>query len=314
MFAFRGSVPDLKYRLAAFEWFEARRSEYGDVLPWSLLKKGFQFEGETVHVVSQQGIFKPRQLELPLSLRTAPDGPYDDKWAPDGSIRYAYRGTDPTHRENVAMRRLMNGRVPVIYLFGIVPGRYVPAWPAYIVEDHPAKLQVSVQVDAMDQIRLLDGSSGGEGALSTAEGDDARRTYVTAQVRRRVHQRTFRERVLAAYKSQCALCRFRHEELLDAAHITPDSVDDGEPVVSNGLALCKLHHAAFDRHFLGIRPDFRVEVRPDLLRESDGPTLLHGIQGMHDKRILLPRRKEAQPDPERLYRRFLEFRDRARAS
>lgn len=94
----------------------------------------------------------------------------------------------------------------------------------------------------------------------------------------------------------------------------PESLDDGEPIVSNGLALCKLHHAAFDRHFLGIRPDFTVEVRPDLLRESDGPTLLHGIQGMHDTTILVPRRRDAQPDPERLHRRFQEFRERMKAS
>ena len=40
-----------------------------------------------------------------------------------------------------------------------------------------------------------------------------------------------------------ALCRLRHQELLDAAHITPDGDAEGEPVISNGVALCKLHHA-----------------------------------------------------------------------
>ena len=43
---------------------------------------------------------------------------------------------------------------------------------------------------------------------------------------------------------RCALCRLRHQELLDAAHITPDSEAEGEPLVSNGVVLCKLHHAA----------------------------------------------------------------------
>ena len=32
----------------------------------------------------------------------------------------------------------------------------------------------------------------------------------------------------------------------------------------NGLSLCKLHHAAFDRHILGITPTLRVEVTPGL--------------------------------------------------
>ncbi|MEX1256760.1 MAG: HNH endonuclease [Gemmatimonadota bacterium] len=43
----------------------------------------------------------------------------------------------------------------------------------------------------------------------------------------------------------------------------------GVPTVPNGLSLRKLHHAAFDRHFLGIRPDHRILIRPDLLGEKD---------------------------------------------
>jgi len=41
--------------------------------------------------------------------------------------------------------------------------------------------------------------------------------------------------------------------------------------VPNGLALCKIHHAAFDMNILGIRPDHVVEIRTDVLEERDGP-------------------------------------------
>jgi len=34
-----------------------------------------------------------------------------------------------------------------------------------------------------------------------------------------------------------------------------------------------LHHAAFDAHMLGIRPDYVIEIREDVLDEKDGPTL-----------------------------------------
>ena len=77
------------------------------------------------------------------------------------------------------------------------------------------------------------------------ENSSGRRRYITSEYRVRLHQAAFRERVLDAYQDQCSLCRLRHRELLDAAHIIPDSDPDGEPVVPNGLALCKLHHAAF---------------------------------------------------------------------
>jgi putative restriction endonuclease len=131
--------------------------------------------------------------------------------------------------------------------------------------------------------------------------------YVTATFRRRLHQVAFRERVIRAYQDRCALCRLRHHELLDAAHITPDRELEGEPIVSNGLALCKLHHAAFDSFFFVIRPDYVIQVRQSILDESDGPMLVVGLQQIHGQTIHLPRRLEDQPDPRRLERRFEEF-------
>src|SRR5437667_7053053 len=47
----------------------------------------------------------------------------------------------------------------------------------------------------------------------------------------------FRERALMAYRQSCAICRLRHKELLDSAHILPDLHPLSEPVVSNGLSL-----------------------------------------------------------------------------
>jgi putative restriction endonuclease len=130
---------------------------------------------------------------------------------------------------------------------------------------------------------------------------------VTRTIRQRLHQVVFRERVIRAYQERCALCSLRHLELLDAAHITPDSDPEGEPIVSNGVSLCKLHHAAFDRLFFAIRPDYLIEVRPSILAEHDGPMLVVGLQQIHEKRISLPRRAGDLPDPERLARRYQEF-------
>ena len=117
--------------------------------------------------------------------------------------------------------------------------------------------------------------------------------------------------MLRAYAERCALCRLRHQELLDAAHITPDSDAEGEPVVSNGAALCKLHHAAFDRFFFAIRPDYVIEVRPSVLAESDGPMLVVGLQQIHGQQIHLPRRPIDLPDRVRLARRYEQFRQAA---
>jgi putative restriction endonuclease len=299
------SSVDARVRLAAFDFLVRQTAATDGILPRSLLAQGFLFEGLRVPLLGPQGIFKPAVLsEIPLSITTVPtvEGqprPYDDAWDSDGLIRYRYRGDDPSHRDNVGLRRAMARRTPLIYLHGIVPGEYMPVWPVYVVGDDPMALTFNIQVE--------------EAAMPLASSDDrliaeARRRYVTTTTLHRLHQQGFRLRVLRAYQERCAICRLRHRALLDAAHILPDSHPGGEPVVSNGLALCSLHHAAFDHHIIGVRPDMTVDVRADVLRETDGPMLVYGLQGFHRSRLLVPRGAHARPNPLFLEERYELFR------
>jgi putative restriction endonuclease len=135
-----------------------------------------------------------------------------------------------------------------------------------------------------------------------------RRKYLTTLVEQRAHQQSFRIRVLAAYHSQCCLCKLNHSELLDAAHIIPDNEPMGDPIVPNGLTLCKIHHSALDVNIIGISPDYTIHIREDVLAEIDGPMLKHGLQDLDNRKIILPVSKRDYPDRERLawrYERFL---------
>lgn len=307
-------IDDKRVRLAAFRWLEEQVAVHGDVLPRTLLQHGFEIDGERVALISQPGIFKPKVLaEVPLSITTTVHGPYDDQMSPDGLMLYRYRGTNPEHADNAGLRKAMFEGTPLVYFHGVVPGKYVAIWPVFVVGDDRDGLMFSVAVDDHVYIDAYARATS-DGTVAAEPGDAGRRKYVTSLVRQRLHQRGFRERVLEAYKRQCALCRLRHAELLDAAHIIPDGEPGGEPVVENGIALCKLHHAAFDGFFLGIRPDYVVEVRGDILEEQDGPMLLHGLQELHGSKILLPRSSKRRPSQDRLevrYDRFLEVgRDR----
>ena len=207
------------------------------------------------------------------------------------------------HKDNVGLRLAMQRRVALIYLYGIAPGLYSAAWPAYIVGDDPASLCFTVAVGEK------------RGAATAAYTDstviaEPQRAYLTIMTQHRLHQQSFRVRVIQAYRNSCAICRLRHPELLDAAHILPDGHPRGEPWVSNGLALCKLHHAAFDNNILGVRPDdLVVEVRKDVREESDGPMLMHGLQECHNKRLLvLPFAARLKPRREFLEERYEIFR------
>lgn len=298
---------DHRVRMSAFRFLEDQTQLRGEVLPRDVLAEGFVFEGQRVPLIGPQGIFKPALLpEMPLTITTVPvvEGkprPYDDVVGDEGLVRYRYRGTDAGHRDNVGLRLAMQRQAPLVYLYGVVPGRYMPSWPVYVVGDDPRSLCFTI---AMDDRKI---ASAAHYAVSEP-GDDIRRSYVTRLTKQRMHQQEFRQRVLRAYREQCAICRLRHEELLDAAHILPDGHPRGEPVVPNGLALCKLHHAAFDRHLLGVRPDLTVELRPDVLHEPDGPMLKYGLQGFQDARLLLPRDPALRPNREFVEERYAIFR------
>ena len=92
--------------------------------------------------------------------------------------------------------------------------------------------------------------------------------------------------------------------LLDAAHIVADADEHfGQPVVSNGLPLSKIHHAAFDAHLIGIDGDFKLHVSEQLMVQQDGP-VLESLKALKGSLIHLPKRKIDYPDRDRLAARF----------
>jgi len=52
-----------------------------------------------------------------------------------------------------------------------------------------------------------------------------------------------------------------------------------------------------DKHFLGIRPDYVIEIRKDLLDEEDGPMLIHGLKDLNNRKIILPSPQSLSPNP-----------------
>ncbi len=168
------------------------------------------------------------------------------------------------------------------------------------MEDDPEQLGFRVGADTI---------AAGIGPDVSDRADlSARREYATAAAKVRLHQRRFRQLVLAAYRVRCAVCRIKHGELLDAAHILLDRDERGRPEVPNGLSLCKIHHAAYDANVLGVAPDYLVHVRRDVLEEHDGPMLKPGLQEMDGHRIIVPRAATKRPRREYLEERFARFR------
>ena len=297
-------MPDFSFddelRAIVFAHVLRLRDRYGGRISYAELSAGVTVHGSRVPIWNyQKGIFKPAALGrggAALSVQTSAESPYADSHDPEaGHFVYKYRGTDPEHPDNVALRKAMQHQRPLLYLVAVDPGVYDAILPVYVAGDDPGRLQFTLVADHA--------YAPAADAVMTA----ARREYVTRAVMQRLHQQQFRRLVLRAYREQCAICRLRHVELLDAAHILPDRDPRGDPVVTNGLGLCKIHHSAYDVNILGIDPDARVHVRHDILDEIDGPMLRHGLQEVHGARLILPRHTEHRPNQEFLAERFARF-------
>jgi|SRR5579871_2014819 len=275
------------------------------VLTWDQTAS-FPFENEalTMRQTRGRGIHKPRGFVGALSITTAytPPGrtrPYDDEIGPDGYARYKYERTDPDLATNRGLRAAMELSLPMVYFDGVAPARYKPIYPIYVIGE---------EADSRD---FVIGFSSSEIGIDLGRMSPIERAYALRTTRQRIHQPRFREQVMRAYRSTCAVCTLGHASLLDAAHILEDSHSDGDPVIQNGIALCKIHHAAFDRFLIGIDPHYTVHVNRTLLEERDGPMLKHGLQEMNGRALAVPRASHSQPDRSRLEIKYERFRQAA---
>ncbi|GAA2083997.1 HNH endonuclease [Aeromicrobium tamlense] len=294
---------ELAIRHAAFAWLDRQRAAGHETFTQQDTT-GLSLAGETIRLMpTQQGIWKPGNLQAALSFRTVYRSdeslrPYDDNVGGDGLYRYKMRGDDPHHYQNRALREAMAEQLPLIWWQG-VPGGYSALYPIYLIGEERADLQFVVDIDAVPQPDIA-------ASQVDIELDPSYREQLT---KLRLHQRPFRAAVLRAYRTSCAVCSLRHSDLLDAAHIQEDGAG-GRPVVTNGLSLCKMHHAAYDRRIVGITPSYEVRVNAAVLQEVDGPMLRHGIQEFHGKRLMvIPERRAQHPDRLLLEARYQAFLD-----
>jgi putative restriction endonuclease len=165
-----------------------------------------------------------------------------------------------------------------------------------------------------DEVRLLnhltreDEDIDGEPHVDLDRIGSHGRRQVVRSVSERVGQENFRARVLRAYRRHCAMCALQLD-LVVAAHIVPVKAD-GTNETTNGLALCYLHHEAYDRGF--VIPDHERQIRVNdaalgrlrrIQRNSREREFLDNLRAD----LLLPERDKDYPSAEYL-RRGMELR------
>lgn len=130
-----------------------------------------------------------------------------------------------------------------------------------------------------------------ENLLSEQANPETARTFDKPK-----RSRLFRGVIMRLYDYTCAACRFRLVTLdgmtaVDAAHIVPFSVshDDG---IGNGLALCKLHHWAFDNGLISIDDNFCLLVSNNFEESGNEMFAFHKLK---TQKILLPKQETFFP-------------------
>ncbi len=290
-------------RLDIFHWLEMTRDQHAGITKESLLND-YHFLGKHIPLLDRyKGIHNPQLFSETLSVVSTLNSKYEDNETLEGMILYDYQATGDGYG-NTKLRLAHQRHTPIVYLLETSKGFYWPYVNVIVLGDDVVTKKFVLDFrNTDDSDRVFDES------INSFPVSEIQKKYALQQTKRRVHQPAFRSRVIKAYSEQCAICRLQHTNLLDAAHILPDSHELGRPVVSNGLALCKIHHAAYDKKIIGITPDYKVQVSSPILKEIDGPMLKHGIQEMHGVALHLPQAKSDYPNPgflEIQYASFLE--------
>ena len=113
---------------------------------------------------------------------------------------------------------------------------------------------------------------------------------------------TFRQEVLGAYAHRCAMCGIQLD-LVDAAHIVPHAHPQGHDVISNGLALCTLHHRSFDTGLLYVRDDYSIHLNLTRVRHLKKVGRADGLRRYRRElrdALVLPDNDDWLPAPDNL--------------
>jgi putative restriction endonuclease len=287
---------ELAIRADIFHWLDEKFIDGGGYEIHHTVLKSYEFNGERIPLLDTgKGIRNPATFSSTLSIMSGwKANRYNDHEDDDGWVSYSYRAGEGG--DNNKLISAYDQQDPIVYFKAVREGYYFPYYPIVIAQNDPLHRRVRFPLE--QGLALLG---------DPLEYNEQQKRYAETIVKTRLHQPLFRAKVLHAYTSACTICELRHAELLDAAHIIADSDEHGVAHVTNGLALCKLHHAAYDRSLLGITPDYEVRINKNLLAEVDGPMLKYGLQEMHGRAIHVPKSFKARPSKERLAARFDEF-------
>lgn len=207
-----------------------------------------------------------------------------DSKSPSAQIKEDALANAHTHAFSIHRRH--NGEIAVAFR------------PEFLVEYALNSESMHRSGKSLEDISALNSLDRVTDAQIGAVANKQRRTIVT-QIARKYRAHDFKQRVLGAYGNRCAVCGVQLK-LIDAAHIIPVADPSSTDETANGIALCKIHHAAMDRNLISINEHYRIEVSRTEMERLEKYSLNGGIKEFkqHLKTaILLPADRRDYPEP-----------------
>jgi putative restriction endonuclease len=97
-------------------------------------------------------------------------------------------------------------------------------------------------------------------------------------IKSRLGQGAFRILVIGAYKRKCAISGEKALPVLQAAHIRPFN-EQGPNSVNNGLLLRSDLHILFDRGYITVSPEYKIEVSRRIKEEFNNGKHYYAFHG-----------------------------------
>jgi predicted restriction endonuclease len=131
------------------------------------------------------------------------------------------------------------------------------------------------------------------------------RKQIIAAVSRYIRNQNFSIGIKKVYE-RCAICGFRYDYLLDAAHIVPVS-QGGTDTYDNGLGLCPMCHRMYDKGYILVDKEMNIYMNSRLAEEFQQLGLadsLERVQATLLETLWLPENEDYHPSSENLRRMF----------
>lgn len=285
-----------------FRWLDEQMVELESPIMSRAKLQTYMYQGHSIKLLNtSRGIQNPKELDTTLSVMTSvrQDTGYIDEMLSERVIKYSLDSADPDKGSNKKLLSALDSGDPIIYFkpHDNKPGIFEAHYPVYVRSFDPIEKVVYLELEEEftvygDPIKLVTNKE----------------EYKKRIVKVRQNQQQFRAQVMYAYSAICSVCRLNQYTLIDAAHITPFKESTSVAHVSNGLALCKLHHAAYDQNLLGISQDYQIKIHDSLLLDNDpSESLRVNFIDLNGETLFVPGAAQLQPDRDRLKERFVSF-------